>query len=239
MLGAALMSGSHLLVSWDRLRLMPPHRMICKNASKQIVLPHSLLSNMLRLLWVNGLPRDTILMRALKMRNMVALSLSAVWLVLMAVSSFLCVYHRPSWAHAEHKGCWGPCYTMSSHAALGVVRAGVAVLKGKPIIFQQLACPADGSFPGTGVRINCISPGQIDIGVDLKDIDIKGMTSQLPPASLQSKEVSCLADSDLLSLLAQMSDHRHRRSTLASSAQDCLPKLLALLAFWQAASVAI
>lgn len=28
-------------------------------------------------------------------------------------------------------GCWGPCYTMSSHAALGVVRAGVAVLKGK------------------------------------------------------------------------------------------------------------
>lgn len=27
-------------------------------------------------------------------------------------------------------GCWGPCYTMSSHAALGVVRSGVAVLKG-------------------------------------------------------------------------------------------------------------
>ena len=27
-------------------------------------------------------------------------------------------------------GCWGPCFTMSSHAALGVVRAGVAVLKG-------------------------------------------------------------------------------------------------------------
>ena len=44
-------------------------------------------------------------------------------------------------------GCGGPCYTMSSHAALGVVRAGVAVLK------------------GTGVRINCISPGQIDVGV--------------------------------------------------------------------------
>jgi hypothetical protein len=30
-------------------------------------------------------------------------------------------------------GCWGPCYTMSSHAALGVVRAGVAVLKGQLI----------------------------------------------------------------------------------------------------------
>ncbi len=30
-------------------------------------------------------------------------------------------------------GCWGPCYTMSSHAALGVVRSGVAVLKGRPL----------------------------------------------------------------------------------------------------------
>lgn len=27
-------------------------------------------------------------------------------------------------------GCWGPAYTMTSHAALGVVRSGVAVLKG-------------------------------------------------------------------------------------------------------------
>ena len=27
-------------------------------------------------------------------------------------------------------GCWGPCYTMCSHAALGVVRSGVSVLKG-------------------------------------------------------------------------------------------------------------
>lgn len=42
---------------------------------------------------------------------------------------------------------------------------------------------------GTGVRINCVSPGQIDVGVDLKDIDMRGMTSQLPPASLQTKEV--------------------------------------------------
>lgn len=41
---------------------------------------------------------------------------------------------------------------MSSHAALGVVRAGVAALK------------------GSGVRINCISPGQIDIGIDLKSV---------------------------------------------------------------------
>ena len=59
---------------------------------------------------------------------------------------------------------------MSSHAALGVVRAGVAVLK------------------GTGVRINCISPGQIDVGVSLNGVDMKGMTHQLPPAHLQGSE---------------------------------------------------
>lgn len=53
---------------------------------------------------------------------------------------------------STYGGCWGPCYTMSAHAALGVVRAGVAVLK------------------GTGVRINAISPGQIDVGVDLQGV---------------------------------------------------------------------
>ncbi|OTB18338.1 hypothetical protein K445DRAFT_55839, partial [Daldinia sp. EC12] len=68
-------------------------------------------------------------------------------------------------------GCWGPCYTMTSHAALGVVKAGVASLK------------------GTGVRINCISPGQIDSGVDLQGFDMRGMTSQFPPASLPKPEV--------------------------------------------------
>ena len=43
---------------------------------------------------------------------------------------------------------------------------------------------------GSGVRINCISPGQIDVGIDLKGFDMRGMKSQLPPASLQSEEVS-------------------------------------------------
>lgn len=57
-----------------------------------------------------------------------------------------------------HGGCWGPCYTLASHAALGVVKAGVATLK------------------GTGVRINCISPGQIDMGVDLQ-----GVSAPSPP----------------------------------------------------------
>jgi len=71
---------------------------------------------------------------------------------------------------STYGGCWGPAFTMASHAALGVVRAGVAVLK------------------GSGVRINCISPGQIDVGVDLQEFDMRGMTSQFPPASLQSKE---------------------------------------------------
>jgi len=71
---------------------------------------------------------------------------------------------------STYGGCWGPCFTMSSHAALGVVRAGVSSLK------------------GSGVRINCISPGQIDVGVDLKAFDMRGLNSQLPPATLQSKE---------------------------------------------------
>lgn len=58
---------------------------------------------------------------------------------------------------------------MSSHAALGVVRSGVAVLK------------------GTGVRINAITCGQIDVGVDLSSAGLEG--GQFPPASLQSEEV--------------------------------------------------
>jgi len=33
---------------------------------------------------------------------------------------------------STYGGCWGPCFTMSSHAALGVVKAGVATLKGEP-----------------------------------------------------------------------------------------------------------
>ena len=70
---------------------------------------------------------------------------------------------------STYGGCWGPCYTISSHAALGVVRAGVAVLK------------------GSGVRINCISPGQIDVGVDLNGLDMRGMTAQFPPSALQSR----------------------------------------------------
>ncbi|XTI95775.1 NAD(P)-binding protein [Cenococcum geophilum] len=70
---------------------------------------------------------------------------------------------------STYGGCWGPCFTMSSHAALGVVRAGVVVLK------------------GTGVRINCISPGQIDVGADLKGFDMRGMDSQFPPSRLQSE----------------------------------------------------
>ncbi|KAF1969932.1 NAD(P)-binding protein [Bimuria novae-zelandiae CBS 107.79] len=69
-------------------------------------------------------------------------------------------------------GCWGPAFTMSSHAALGVVRAGVAVLK------------------GTGVRINAITAGQIDVGVDLKEAGMRELEQgQFPPSSLQSGEV--------------------------------------------------
>ena len=75
---------------------------------------------------------------------------------------------------SESGGCWGPCYTMSAHAALGVVRAGVAVLR------------------STGVRINCISPGQIDWRIDSKSADVGRMEVQLPPSGLQSNVVSAL-----------------------------------------------
>ena len=68
-------------------------------------------------------------------------------------------------------GCWGPAFTIASHAALGVVRAGVAVLK------------------GTGVRINAITAGQIDVGVDLKGTGLKELEQgQFPPSALQSEE---------------------------------------------------
>ncbi|KAH7061637.1 hypothetical protein BKA63DRAFT_199294 [Paraphoma chrysanthemicola] len=68
-------------------------------------------------------------------------------------------------------GCWSPAFTMASHAALGVVRSGVLVLK------------------GTGVRINAIAAGQIDVGVDLKGSGMKEMQGgQFPPASLQAAE---------------------------------------------------
>jgi NAD(P)-dependent dehydrogenase (short-subunit alcohol dehydrogenase family) len=63
----------------------------------------------------------------------------------------------------------GPCYTMPGYAALGVVRAGVTVLK------------------GISMRMNCISLGQIDVSVSLNGFDIRGMTAQLPPAEMQSR----------------------------------------------------
>ncbi|WPG98141.1 NAD(P)-binding protein [Acrodontium crateriforme] len=66
---------------------------------------------------------------------------------------------------SSSSGSWGPGFTMASHAALGVVRAGVAGLK------------------GTGVRINCISAGHIDLGVDLQSA---GDKVRFP---LQSREV--------------------------------------------------
>ena len=36
--------------------------------------------------------------------------------------------------------------------------------------------------------MNCISPGQIDVGVDLSSADVHGMKSQFPPANSQLVE---------------------------------------------------
>jgi cytidine deaminase len=76
---------------------------------------------------------------------------------------------------STYGGCWGPCYTMAAHAALGVVRAGVAVLK------------------GTGVRINCISPGQIDVGVDLHGVCVPSRPQGWGDGNAFSKTVSALS----------------------------------------------
>ncbi|KAL9024555.1 MAG: hypothetical protein Q9196_006435 [Gyalolechia fulgens] len=103
---------------------------------------------------------------------------------------------------------------MSSHAALGVVRSGVAVLK------------------GTNVRINHISPGQIDVGVDLAKFDMRGMTAQLPPSSLQTKEVSPFSLLPLSALHFNNKDDArsydrisHSAPTSASNVPASRPKL--------------
>lgn len=86
---------------------------------------------------------------------------------------------------STYGGCWGPAFTMTCHAALGVVRSGVAILR------------------GTGVRINCISAGQIDIGVDLKNFDFKS-SHQLPPTSSDPREVVGLGRAGLPTEVARV-----------------------------------
>ncbi|KAK1972960.1 NAD(P)-binding protein [Colletotrichum sublineola] len=98
---------------------------------------------------------------------------------------------------------WGPSYTMSAYAALGVVKAGVAVLK------------------GTGVRINCISPGQIDVGLDLNGADMKGVNPQMSLAGSQDNGVGSRREfiriSGLLTIIAKVGRDQHRpRATRAS-----------------------
>ncbi|KAL8994855.1 MAG: hypothetical protein Q9188_006947, partial [Gyalolechia gomerana] len=44
------------------------------------------------------------------------------------------------------------------------------------------------AYGGTNIRINHISPGQIDVGVDLANVDMRRMTAPFPPANLQTKE---------------------------------------------------
>ena len=49
-------------------------------------------------------------------------------------------------------GMWGPAYTMTQHAVLGLVKSSVVQLK------------------GTGIRINCVSSGTIDMGIELSKV---------------------------------------------------------------------
>lgn len=61
---------------------------------------------------------------------------------------------------------------MSCHAALGVVKAGVAALKGESYAVHPIRLVLTKPFAGSGVRINCISAGQIDVGVNLGEVHI-------------------------------------------------------------------
>jgi len=49
-------------------------------------------------------------------------------------------------------GMWGPAYTMTQHAVLGLVKSSVVQLK------------------GSGIRINIVSSGTIDMGIELSKV---------------------------------------------------------------------
>jgi NAD(P)-dependent dehydrogenase (short-subunit alcohol dehydrogenase family) len=49
-------------------------------------------------------------------------------------------------------GMWGPAYTMTQHAVLGLVKSSVVQLK------------------GTGIRINIVSSGTIDMAIELSKV---------------------------------------------------------------------
>ncbi|KAL8936083.1 MAG: hypothetical protein Q9211_004361, partial [Gyalolechia sp. 1 TL-2023] len=87
-------------------------------------------------------------------------------------------------------------------------------------------------YGGTNVRINHISPGQIDVGVDLAKFDMRGMTAQLPPSSLQTKEVSPFSLLPLSALHFNNNDDArsydrisHSAPTSASNVPASRPKL--------------
>lgn len=56
-------------------------------------------------------------------------------------------------------GMWGPAYTMTQHAVLGLVKSSVVQLK------------------GTGIRINIVSNGTIDMGIELSKV--RGLFTRL------------------------------------------------------------
>ena len=90
---------------------------------------------------------------------------------------------------------------------------------------------------GSGVRINCISPGQIDVGIDLKAFDMRGMSSQLPPANLQSAAVSVIDVALSCVSFLTLCSHKGNKLVLRERARRL--KLPESLAFWLVASVVI
>jgi NAD(P)-dependent dehydrogenase (short-subunit alcohol dehydrogenase family) len=81
-------------------------------------------------------------------------------------------------------GMWGPVYTMTQHAVLGLVKSGVDQLK------------------GSGIRINIVS-GTIDMGIELSKVNQGGLAQltglvsgddKRPYARESSPSEECLAE---------------------------------------------
>jgi NAD(P)-dependent dehydrogenase (short-subunit alcohol dehydrogenase family) len=87
---------------------------------------------------------------------------------------------------------WGPAYTMTQHAVLGLVKASVIQLK------------------GSGIRINCVSSGTIDMGIELSKVRLQ----KLPLIFQQFEEQNGTANGKLPNLKIGLQNAEHVGKTV-------------------------